>query len=499
MSSFNNNSKNVHIPGAYEFVDQGYVPIGSILLLGPSGVGKTIYCNQFFTEGLCQQNFCILVTADGKKKIREHIFKNTKTKSVQNLKIINPILTVKKTGLLSSVNSGESNNDRLSLALTAIKNQIIKIKKSDKFADQKVGSNSFFRLVPIRVVVDSLNPLLILFGENSVLKFITELVFLLKQYDVMSIITLTSTQSENDHNLINSLSSITNGILEMKLEDNVNMTGRRIRLRSMKGASHNPSWIDFKISNDGTILFGPESSLSCILCGNPILGNPLVFLEMPFDRKSCLDTYRKLLNVYGQNVSELGLPEVVNLNFFYVDIVGLSNPSLSITKQVTKIIVLNKLITSCDAFSKSAKDQKIIFPTGDGMSIGFLSNIELPLQLSIELHKKLRAYNSERKDEDVVNVRIGINHGPVFLVTDLNGNRDLWGPGIILTRRVMDLGDSNHILLEGNFAEELIQLRDDYKTILYPIGKYSIKHGQELRLYSAYSTKFGNSVPPAKS
>jgi class 3 adenylate cyclase len=285
----------------------------------------------------------------------------------------------------------------------------------------------------------------------------------------------------------------------MKLEDNVNMLGRRIRLRSMKGTPHNPSWIDFRISNDGTILFNTsESSLSCILCGNPILGDPLVFLEMPFDRKVCLDTYRKLLNVYGRNVSELGLPEVVNLNFFYVDIVGLSNPSLSVNKQVTKIIVLNRLITSCDAFSKSAKDRKIIFPTGDGMSIGFLSNMELPLQLSIELHKKLRAYNSEKKDEDVVNVRIGLNRGPVFLVTDLNGNHDLWGPGIILTRRVMDLGDSNHILLEGDFAEELIQLRDDYKTILYPIGKYQIKHGQELRLYSAHSNNFGNSVPPAK-
>lgn len=497
MRGFAASPKDVHIPGAYEFIDQGSIPIGSILLLGPSGVGKTIYCNQFFTEGLRQQNLCMLVTADGEKKIREHLFKNTKTKSVQNLKIINPISTVKKVGL-SSTNARED-NDGLSLALAEIKNQIIKARKSDKSEDQKGGSNPFSHVAPIRVVVDSLNPLLILFGESSVLKFITELIFLLKQYDVMSIITLTSTQSESDHNLINSLSSVANGILEMKLEDNVNMAGRKIRLRSMKGASHNPSWINFKISNDGTILFSPsESSLSCILCGNPILGDPLVFLEMPFDKKACLDTYRKLLNVYGRNVSELGLPEVVNLNFFYVDIVGLSNPSLSVNKQVTKIIVLNRLITSCEAFSKSAKDRKIIFPTGDGMSIGFLSNMELPLQLSIELHKKLRAYNSEKKDEDVVNVRIGLNRGPVFLVTDLNGNHDLWGPGIILTRRVMDLGDSNHILLEGDFAEELIQLRDDYKTILYPIGKYPIKHGQELRLYSAYSTKFGNSVPPAK-
>jgi hypothetical protein len=34
--------------------------------------------------------------------------------------------------------------------------------------------------------------------------------------------------------------------------------------------------------------------------------------------------------------------------------------------------------------------------------------------------------------------------------------------------------------------------------MLKPIGDYQIKHGQTLRIYSAYSQEFGNSEPPAK-
>lgn len=84
---------------------------------------------------------------------------------------------------------------------------------------------------------------------------------------------------------------------------------------------------------------------------------------------------------------------------------------------------------------------KIVLPTGDGMAIGFLLNPELPLKLSIQLHQKLRSYNhSKKSNEDLISVRIGISSGPIFIVSDINGNQNVWGPGIIVARRVMDLG-----------------------------------------------------------
>ena len=81
----------------------------------------------------------------------------------------------------------------------------------------------------------------------------------------------------------------------------------------------------------------------------------------------------------------------------------------------------------------------------------------------------------------------------MFTVTDMNNVQNVWGPGIIWARRVMDAGDSGHILLEGNFAAELSALKDEYRAIIKPACyAYEIKHGQKITLYSAYSNEFGN-------
>ena len=139
-------------------------------------------------------------------------------------------------------------------------------------------------------------------------------------------------------------------------------------------------------------------------------------------------------------IYEIGLPsEVVNVYFFFIDIVSLSDPSLSVKKQIERIGNLNKMIGSCEAYVKTPKD-KIIVPTGDGMAIGFLFNPQSPFQLSVELHRKLRIYNKGRPDRDIMGVRIGLSSGPVFIVKDIGDNQNVCGPGIILARRVMDIG-----------------------------------------------------------
>ncbi len=166
-----------------------------------------------------------------------------------------------------------------------------------------------------------------------------------------------------------------------------------------------------------------------------------------------METYKKLAGVYGSNIAEIGLPsEVVNVNFFFIDIVSLSDPSLSVKKQIEKIGTLNKIIGSCETYFKTPKDKKIILPTGDGMAIGFLSSPESPFQLSVELHRKLRIYNRGKVNEDIMGVRIGLSSGPVFIVNDISNNQNVWGPGIILARRVMDIGDNFHILLADRLS-----------------------------------------------
>ena len=98
-----------------------------------------------------------------------------------------------------------------------------------------------------------------------------------------------------------------------------------------------------------------------------------------------------------------------------------------------------------------------------------------------------------------IGVRIGLASGPVFTVADLNNVQNIWGPGIILARRVMDAGDKDHILIAENLAEMLLSLKDEYRHVIRLISnKYKIKHGQKIKLYTAYSDDFGNQQIPAK-
>ncbi len=190
---------------------------------------------------------------------------------------------------------------------------------------------------------------------------------------------------------------------------------------------------------------------------------------------------------------------LINANLFFVDIVGLSDPDLSTTTQVKKINVLNRCISECGAFKNTPKDLMLMLSTGDGCCIGFLQGPEFPLKLAVELQRKLNKYNVAKIPSEIVQVRIGLHAGNCFIVNDLYDNKNIWGPGIILARRVMDFGDDAHILLSPKLAEELRELSDEYKKIIKPVHDFEIKHGTTMLIYSAYDGKsFGNAKHPSK-
>ena len=188
--------------------------------------------------------------------------------------------------------------------------------------------------------------------------------------------------------------------------------------------------------------------------------------------------------------------DLIYAAYFFVDIVGLSNPKLSTETQRTKIKILNETIYSCKSFSEIPKDRLLILPTGDGMLIGFKAGLEEPLKLAIEFQKKLAKYNENATDVEKIETRIGCNIGHVFVVEDIYGHINLWGPGAIHARRIMDMGDTNHILVSSELRNDLIDLSKDYESQLHLLQNFGIKHGGDLLVYSAYGDDFGNPEPP---
>jgi len=197
-------------------------------------------------------------------------------------------------------------------------------------------------------------------------------------------------------------------------------------------------------------------------------------------------------------ITRSNLTKLIHAHFFFVDIVGLSDPYMSTKTQIKKISVLNQCIAETEIFNTTPKDMLIVLPTGDGMCLGFYQGPELPLHLAIELQEKLKVYNKSLIPSETVRIRIGLHSGNCFIVKDIKGQDNVWGPGIILARRVMDFGDDGHILMSTQLAEDLRELSDEYRKVIKPVHDFIIKHGKTILVYSAYDEEFGNAKHPSK-
>ena len=187
--------------------------------------------------------------------------------------------------------------------------------------------------------------------------------------------------------------------------------------------------------------------------------------------------------------------DLFRASFFFTDIVGLSKSDLSTQTQSKKIKFLDKCIQECEVF-RSTKNEKLIQSTGDGVLIAFVNGIDEPIKLAIEVHQKLQKYNQNANEFDKIDVRIGCNIGNVFAISDFEGTLSMWGPGSIIAKRVMDLGESGHILISAEMADSVKEITNDYDKIIHPVHDFTIKHQDKVLLYSVYGENFGNSKLP---
>jgi archaellum biogenesis ATPase FlaH len=469
------------IPGLAELTDgDEHISPTLFLLSGPPGIGKRDYCREFLEEGLATHKRCILISSKitDKDKIDLLNVKDTRFKPL----FVNPVLLY-----------DTPDEKSLQETLTKITSYLSDIPTS-KLQDMNVSKSGS----PIEddgdliyFVMDSLNYFCDIYEVSAIKKFLARLVLQLKKSRTIGIFTIDSPVSTEYQSII----SFCDGIVEMKFEESNDALIRKIRMLSMAGhAMTKPTWIQFNIDKTGRFTFA-DDLLKCTLDGRVIQHVPIYYLDLPFHSEDCAITYRKFMSVFKDLDPKY---EVLNYNFCFIDIVGLSNPELAVHRQKEKIVRLNEFISSCNSFRKISDDLKIILPAGDGMAIGYENNPELPYKLSVELHGFLRKYNKRIAQDNQIKVRIGLSSGPVFTVYDISNRLNVWGPGIIMARRVMDLGDSWHILITENFAMQLKPLYEEYRNNIRLIGSYEIKHGEKINVYSAYSNDYGNPDLPEK-
>lgn len=481
----------MRIPGISQLTEGEESLLPTLFLLeGPLGVGKRQYCTQFLEDGISDNAPCILISARlTDNQFKDLFYKIDKNVLEKQFKFINPLLGA------ADIDNPSLNfvyQEALSfLNLDKKKSQKASAKKMRGDIETGFETNTETTQKMIYVVVDSLNQLCDIFDVDVVRRFLARLTIMLKKIGAIAIFTIDTPIIEK----YIPVTSFCEGKLEMAFEEGKSGSlSRKIRLVSSSHAVSSPKWTVFSINDKGTLTFG-DSFVVCTMDSKPIHGVPLFYLDSPFCSEECIKTYKKISSFFPTIGPKPGL---LDYHFFFIDIVGLSDPQLVVEKQKQKIERLNGFIKECEAFRKTPDDFKIILPTGDGMAIGFKDNPELPYKLSAELHKHLRKYNKRKSPDDMIYVRIGLSSGPVFTVSDIADNPNVWGPGIILARRVMDLGDSWHIMIAENLANQLKPLTEEYRKNIREMGNYEIKHGEKIKVFCTYSEDYGNSETPEK-
>ncbi len=274
-------------PGSSKLVE-GAVPPSSMLLMGSSGIGKTIFSKQFLYNGLLQGESCIYVSTD---ESTEEIARSMKILGFD----VGPFA---KTGAFRVVDCYSWKLEQPSDAKYMVSNpsNLLGVLKA---IDEAGDSLEHFRLV-----LDSITGLTSI-CEHSLLEIVRFLQVLVARIRASSSSAIFIVVPEaHDPQLVHHFRLIFDGLLEMKEDESSEQIKRLFRIFSLKGAQHKTTWTPFEIANNG-IVFKRENAIRCEMCSALIEWEPhselIAGKQHVFDKSECANTYRKLKDVYGED------------------------------------------------------------------------------------------------------------------------------------------------------------------------------------------------------
>lgn len=155
------------------------------------------------------------------------------------------------------------------------------------------------------------------------------------------------------------------------------------------------------------------------------------------------------------------------------------------TKQVVGVQIalkerFNAVLT--EAIAGVATDDRIILDTGDGAAVSFLGDPEDALFAGMSLRDA--AAGQEVPSGPRLQIRVGVNLGPVRLVKDINGQPNIIGDGINVAQRVMSFADPGQILVSRSYHDVMARLSEDYAKLFHYEGAKTDKHVREHEVYA---------------
>ena len=162
----------------------------------------------------------------------------------------------------------------------------------------------------------------------------------------------------------------------------------------------------------------------------------------------------------------------------FADLVGFSKKSVPAQLAAKEALtgLLQRLVTPYP------KTSRVVLDTGDGAAVGFLVSPEYALGLALRLRRELATapVDSLLKSQDL---RLGINLGPLKVVTDVNGHPNLVGEGVNSAERIMSFADPGDTTASRSFQEAVYYLDASFQSLFEPLGMRTDKHGREHEVF----------------
>jgi class 3 adenylate cyclase len=168
----------------------------------------------------------------------------------------------------------------------------------------------------------------------------------------------------------------------------------------------------------------------------------------------------------------------------FLDIVDYSR--CSVGEQIRLKERFNALVS--EAISGVPTADRVILGTGDGAALSFLGDPEDAMFAGLSLRDALAKHESTSGPR--LQIRGGINIGPVRLVKDMNGRPSIIGDGINVARRVMNFAEPGQIFVSRSYHDIMVRMSESYADLFHYQGA---KTDEDVREHEVYAVSTATS------
>jgi class 3 adenylate cyclase len=154
----------------------------------------------------------------------------------------------------------------------------------------------------------------------------------------------------------------------------------------------------------------------------------------------------------------------------FTDIVAYSKKTVADQYEIKRLF--NGMVAG--ALELLKRRDRVIMDTGDGAAIVFLGDPEDALVVGVVL----------REHRAKLPMRLGINLGPVKLISDLNDQVNVIGDGINVAQRIMSFAEEGQLLVSASYHDVVSRQSAEYANLFVREGRRQDKHERGYEVYS---------------